>query len=222
MTRDSPGVTATDSLSPVSVAATAWTEHDARTQQEVDPRGRHPRIEATRTMDALAVLDALIAQPGRHAVLRRELVEDLQRRGKTPASATRALQRRCADGSLTRVGAGIYAIGQSRIADIVPEVLPKLGYRFLDTPARRTCRCEGSRSSAVRHSRGPDRGSGRGRSWLAGESRYVRQQFRSRSLRLGRKLSSAAQTVQPVSWRNPIHAEVSFRQSWREARKRRR
>ena len=42
MTRDSPGVTATDSLTPVSVAATAWTKHDARTQQKVDPRGRHP------------------------------------------------------------------------------------------------------------------------------------------------------------------------------------
>lgn len=82
MTRDSPGVTATDSLTPVSVAATAWTKHDARTQQEIDPRERHPRTEATRTMDALAVLDALIAQPGRHAVLRRDLVEDLQRLGK--------------------------------------------------------------------------------------------------------------------------------------------
>ena len=43
MTRDSPGVTvtATDSLNPVSVAATAWTKHDARTQREVDPRERH-------------------------------------------------------------------------------------------------------------------------------------------------------------------------------------
>ena len=131
----SPGVTVTDSLIPVSVAATARTEHDARTQQEVDPRERHPRIDATSTMDALAFLGALIAQPGRHAVLRRELVDDLQRQGKAPASATRALQRRCADGSITRVGAGIYAIGQSRIADIVPEVLPKLGYRILDTPA---------------------------------------------------------------------------------------
>ena len=79
MTRDSPGVTATDPQIPVSVAATAWTKHDARTQREVDPRERHSRIEATRTMDALAVLDALIAQPGRHAVLRRELVDDARR-----------------------------------------------------------------------------------------------------------------------------------------------
>ena len=77
-------------VQPLSVAATAWTKHDARRQQEVDPRERHPRIETTGIMDALAVLDALITQPGRHAVLRRELVEDLQRQGKTPASATRA------------------------------------------------------------------------------------------------------------------------------------
>lgn len=102
-------------------------------------------------MDALAVLDALVAQPGRHAVLRRELVKDLQRQGKTPASATRALQRRCADGSLTRVGAGIYAIGQSRIADIVPEVLPKLGYRILDTPALRNYSIRRSGTLALAH-----------------------------------------------------------------------
>ena len=32
-------------------------------------------------MEALAVLDAMIAQPGRHAVLRRELVDDARRGG---------------------------------------------------------------------------------------------------------------------------------------------
>ena len=35
-------LTAIDSLIPVSVAVAGWTKHDARTQQEVGPRERHP------------------------------------------------------------------------------------------------------------------------------------------------------------------------------------
>ena len=49
-----------------------------------------------------------------------------------PAHACdRALRRYCESGELTRVGQGIYGIGAAKVFDIVPEVMPKLGYRIL-------------------------------------------------------------------------------------------
>lgn len=79
-------------------------------------------------MTALEHLDALLADPGRQAVLPREL------RGSRSA-AHRALRRRCDDGTLVRIGRGVYARRQARLFDVVPEVLPKLGFRILPRPA---------------------------------------------------------------------------------------
>lgn len=79
-------------------------------------------------MTALEHLDALLADPGRQAVLPREL------QGSRSA-AHRALRRRCDDGTLVRIGRGVYARRQARLFDVVPEVLPKLGFRILPRPA---------------------------------------------------------------------------------------
>lgn len=78
-------------------------------------------------MTALEDLDRLLADPDRRAVLPRE-VEG------SPSSVQRALRRRCADRTLQRIGRGIYARSRSKLFDIVPEVLPKLGYEILPTP----------------------------------------------------------------------------------------
>ena len=64
-------------------------------------------------------------EEGRHAVLRREL---LALTNDSPSNCDRALRRKCADGSLVRASQGIYGIGRAKVFDIVPEVMPKLGY----------------------------------------------------------------------------------------------
>ena len=74
----------------------------------------------------------LLRETGRKAILRSELV------AHAPAQACdRALRHYCESGELTRVGQGIYGIGAAKVFDIVPEVMPKLGYRILPgEPAR--------------------------------------------------------------------------------------
>ena len=47
------------------------------------------------------------------------------------SSCDRALQKRCLEERLVRISKGIYAIGQARMADLIPEVMPKLGYQIL-------------------------------------------------------------------------------------------
>ena len=75
---------------------------------------------------ACEAVEGLIREPGRKAILRSELVSC------APAHACdRALRRYCESGELTRVGQGIYGIGAAKVFDIVPEVMPKLGYRIL-------------------------------------------------------------------------------------------
>ncbi len=79
-------------------------------------------------MTALEDLDRLLADPDRHAVLPREVAG-------SPSSVQRALRKRCADRTLQRIGRGIYARSKSKLFDVVPEVLPRLGYKIL--PARK-------------------------------------------------------------------------------------
>ena len=68
----------------------------------------------------------LLREDGRKAILRSELVP------YAPAHACdRALRHYCESGELTRVGQGIYGIGAAKVFEIVPEVMPKLGYRIL-------------------------------------------------------------------------------------------
>ena len=73
-------------------------------------------------------LDRLIEEPGRHAILRRELVNVSS---ASESSCDRALQKKCLEERLVRISKGIYAIGQARMADLIPEVMPKLGYQIL-------------------------------------------------------------------------------------------
>jgi len=80
-----------------------------------------------------ARLDALLSEPGRRGLLRRELTGA----GLPAGQADRALRKACMAGTIERVGHGIYAVGDARIAEIMPEVLPKLGYRILPTPPLR-------------------------------------------------------------------------------------
>ena len=78
---------------------------------------------------ACAAVGRLLRETGRKAILRSELVPH------APAHACdRALHRYCESGELTRVGQGIYGIGAAKVFDIVPEVMPKLGYRILPRP----------------------------------------------------------------------------------------
>ena len=87
---------------------------------------------ATAYEAACEAVGSLLREPGRKAILRSELVS------RAPAHACdRALRRHCESGELTRVGQGIYGIGAAKVFDIVPEVMPKLGYRILPgEPAR--------------------------------------------------------------------------------------
>ena len=81
---------------------------------------------ATAYEAACEAVEGLLREPGRKAILRSELV------ACAPAHACdRALRRYCESGELTRVGQGIYGIGAAKVFDIVPEVMPKLGYRIL-------------------------------------------------------------------------------------------
>lgn len=81
---------------------------------------------------ACETLGSLLREPGRKAILRSELLSC------APAQACdRALRRYCESGALTRVGQGIYGIGAAKVFDIVPEVMPKLGYRILPGEAVR-------------------------------------------------------------------------------------
>lgn len=79
-------------------------------------------------MSALAHLDRLLADPARKAVLPSELPG-------SRSAAYRALRQRCEDGTLLRIGRGIYARRKARLFEVVPEVLPKLGYKILPRPA---------------------------------------------------------------------------------------
>ena len=75
---------------------------------------------------ACKAVGSLLREDGRKAILRSELVS------YAPAHACdRALRHYCESGELTRVGQGIYGIGAAKVFDIVPEVMPKLGYRIL-------------------------------------------------------------------------------------------
>ena len=75
---------------------------------------------------ACEAVGRLLRETGRKAILRSELVS------YAPAHACdRALRHYCESGELTRVGHGIYGIGAAKVFDIVPEVMPKLGYRIL-------------------------------------------------------------------------------------------
>ena len=75
---------------------------------------------------ACEAVGSLLREDGRKAILRSELVSC------APAHACdRALRHYCESGELTRVGHGIYGIGTAKVFDIVPEVMPKLGYRIL-------------------------------------------------------------------------------------------
>ncbi len=78
-------------------------------------------------MTALQDLDRLLADPNRHAVLPREVAG-------SPSAVHRALRKRCDDRTLQRVGTGIYARSASKLFDVVPEILPKLGYEILPVP----------------------------------------------------------------------------------------
>ena len=75
---------------------------------------------------ACEAVASLLREDGRKAILRAELVSH------APAHACdRALRHYCESGELTRVGQGIYGVGAAKVFDIVPEVMPKLGYRIL-------------------------------------------------------------------------------------------
>lgn len=79
-------------------------------------------------MRANEALKKLLREDGRKAVLRTEL---LNRSTASPSSCDRALKRSCDDGSLVRVGYGVYAVGSAKVFEVVPEVMPKLGYEIL-------------------------------------------------------------------------------------------
>lgn len=78
-------------------------------------------------MKASEALIQLMRESGRKAVLRKEL---LKRANSSPSTCDRVLKHGCNDGKLVRVGHGVYGIGDAKIFEIVPEVMPKLGYQI--------------------------------------------------------------------------------------------
>ena len=78
-------------------------------------------------MRAFTHLQEIIREPARKALLRRELTG----RGYANWQVDHALAKARKAGLITRVGQGIYAVGDARIAEVMPEVLPKLGYQVL-------------------------------------------------------------------------------------------
>lgn len=76
-------------------------------------------------MNAQQTLNHMVKERGRKAILRSEL---LDRSESSPSSCDRALRRSCHKGILVRVGQGVYGVGNAKVFDIVPEVMPKLGY----------------------------------------------------------------------------------------------
>ncbi len=90
--------------------------------------GTHTQIKPAPS--AFAGLQDLIHTGGRKGLVRRELTA----LGYSSWQVDRALSRARQLGLITRVGHGVYAVGDARIAEIMPEVLPKLGYQILPTP----------------------------------------------------------------------------------------
>ena len=78
-------------------------------------------------MKARDALDLLVREKGRKALLRSELVALST---ASQSSCDRALRWGCREGVLVRVGQGIYGIGNAKVVEIVPEIMPKLGYRI--------------------------------------------------------------------------------------------
>ena len=74
-------------------------------------------------------LQDLIQTGDKKGLLRRELTA----LGYSSRQVDRALSRARQLGLITRVGQGVYAVGDARIAEIMPEVLPKLGYQVQPT-----------------------------------------------------------------------------------------
>ena len=85
-----------------------------------------PTPTISTTAQARRVVDTLVAETGRHAVLRTELSQHGH-----PRAFDRVIREYCQAGVLTRVGHGIYGIGRAKVFQIVPEVMPKLGYTIL-------------------------------------------------------------------------------------------
>ncbi len=82
------------------------------------------------TADPFDSLKKLIGEGQRKGLLRRELTA----LGHSVGQVDRALSHARQLGLITRVGQGVYAVGDARIAEVMPEVLPKLGYQILPTP----------------------------------------------------------------------------------------
>ena len=85
---------------------------------------------ATDHPTALTCLYRIISDSDRKSVLRREIL-DL---GYSDGQVDHALATARKQGLITRVGQGIYAVGDARISEVMPEALPKLGYRVLPKP----------------------------------------------------------------------------------------
>ena len=78
-------------------------------------------------------LEKLVLERGRKGLLRQELTSFGYANHQVDSALSRARQA----GLITRVGQGIYAVGDARIAEVMPEVLPKLGYKILPRPQLR-------------------------------------------------------------------------------------
>ncbi len=79
------------------------------------------------TASARARIEALLNEPGRKALLRREALA----LGIPERACDRAIRALRDDGRLCRFGQGVYGVGQVKLFDAAPEVLKRLGYEIL-------------------------------------------------------------------------------------------
>ena len=76
------------------------------------------------TAHAQEQIQRLLSQPGRTALLRREVIQ----LGIGSGPCDRALRKLRSTGMLTRFGHGVYGCGSTKLFTALPQIIHKLGY----------------------------------------------------------------------------------------------
>lgn len=79
------------------------------------------------TARALTAIEDLLAEPGRKALTRKEVLT----LGHSASACDRALRSLRDGGRICRFGAGIYGVGRAKVFDAAPQALAALGYEVL-------------------------------------------------------------------------------------------
>ena len=92
-------------------------------------------LQETATAQAVTAIESLLSEPGRKALLRREVIAA----GVTPGACERALRRLRAAGVIARLGQGIYAPADVKLVAALDEILERLGIETLPGGPAKGC-----------------------------------------------------------------------------------